>query len=68
MLKKYDVNLQRLLHNNPVSNIEIQIKDCSDCVQISECDRVLSKSVVSDHELRFCPNYATILQNNDSFE
>ena len=63
MLAKQGVSAQQLLHSQPISEIEMQMKNCSGCVQTSECDRILSKPVVSEQELEFCPNHTSIVKH-----
>jgi uncharacterized protein DUF6455 len=60
MLTKHGISAQQLLHSQPISKVEMQMKNCNGCIQTSECDRILSKSVVSEQELEFCPNHESI--------
>ena len=64
MLTKHNVNSQELVSKTPIREIETQIRNCDACTQTAECDRVLSKPAVSNHELVFCPNYSLIAQQN----
>ena len=62
MLRKHNVDPQKLVHTQPLAAIENQIRNCQDCVKTAVCDRILEKSVVSKNELAFCPNHLTISQ------
>ena len=64
MLTKHNVDPQELVSKTPIREIETQIRNCNACTQTSECDRVLSKPIVSNHELVFCPNHTLIAQPN----
>jgi uncharacterized protein DUF6455 len=64
MLKKHDVNAQELLHSHPISEVEMQIRNCCGCAETSECDRILNKPDVSEQELEFCPNHDSIKKVN----
>ncbi len=63
MLIKHGTSANQLLHSQSISEVEKQISNCGDCVQTSECDRILSKPVVSEQELEFCPNHTSIAKH-----
>lgn len=64
MLRKHNLDPQKLVHTQPLAGIENQLRNCQDCVKTTECERVLEKPVVSENELAFCPNHLSILQQN----
>ncbi len=64
MLRKHNLDLQKLVHTQPLAGIENQLRNCQGCVKTTECDRILEKPVVSENELAFCPNHLSILYQN----
>ena len=64
MMKKHNVDPQGLVHTQPISGIVNQIRICRDCVKTTECNRILTKSVVSEDDLAFCPNHLSISQQH----
>ncbi|MCG8378144.1 MAG: DUF6455 family protein [Proteobacteria bacterium] len=64
MLEKHGINANELLHTRSITEVETQIRNCHGCVKTEECDQVLSKQKVTEKELVFCPNYASLIHQN----
>lgn len=60
MLTALGINKTEYIYQTNVSDINKQMKSCSDCTNTDECDEKLSKPDIDITEIEFCNNEADL--------
>ncbi len=56
MLGRHNIDIDAYLSNEYVTNIEKQLRNCGECREKLECNKVLSKEETAVDTYSFCPN------------
>jgi uncharacterized protein DUF6455 len=56
MIGRRDIDVDKYLHNVPMTDIENQLRNCDKCAVKEECEETLEKEETSKINYSFCPN------------